>query len=263
LSRGLAVLELLGGADGGYPLSEVAHRLRLPAGTTHRLLRSLVQSGWVEQDLRSRRYQLGLKVLDVRGATIPALRLAAQARSALRDLMLDAGLRAHLAVYRAGAIVYVDRVDTPASAAPYVALGARKPAHATSLGKALLAFGAPAEARAYVAQGRLAPFTPATITDPAAFERELAAIRRRGYAVDGGEFDHDAHCVGAPIRDATGRTVAALSVAGAPEEIAPRLAELAALVRATARDISRQLGYRAAPAPRAAGLAGAAPVEDG
>src|SRR5688500_13391592 len=86
LERGLAVLELLGAVEDGCAVSEVAQRLSLPMGTTHRLLQTLMGAGYVEQDPRTRRYQLGLKILELRGATVGALRLAAEARPLLRDL---------------------------------------------------------------------------------------------------------------------------------------------------------------------------------
>src|SRR5262245_34855993 len=105
LDRGLAVLELLGRADRSYPLTEVAQRLKLSVGVCHRLLSTLVNAGYVEQDPRTRWYQLGLKVLELRGAAAGPLRISSQARPYLRDLMLRAGLRAHLAVYRGGDII--------------------------------------------------------------------------------------------------------------------------------------------------------------
>src|SRR6185503_12276043 len=88
LDRGLAVLELLGGADRGFALSEVAQRLDLSVGVCHRMLSTLVRAGYVEQDPRTRWYQLGLKVLELRGAAAGPLRISVQARPYLRDLML-------------------------------------------------------------------------------------------------------------------------------------------------------------------------------
>ena len=244
LERGLAVLELLGAVEGGLPLSEIAQRLDLATGTTHRLLRTLILRGYVEQDPRSRWYQLGLKILQLHGATIGAMRIASEARPHLRDLMLQTGERAHLAVYRGGAVVYIDNVDNRDSLARHVPIGVQRPAHATGLGKALLAYESPEELDAFLARADLTRFTDTTITDPDEFRRELAAIRERGVAVDRGERLPQVHCIAAPIFDSTGRPVAAVSVAGTPERIGSRASELAVCALVTARTISARLGYR-------------------
>ncbi len=246
LERGLAVLEVLGSAEGGHSLSEVAQRLELSVGVTHRLLQTLMHAGYVEQQPRTRHYQLGLKILELRGATVGAIRMAAEARPFLRDLMLRVGLLTHLAVYRGGAVVYIDRVDSPESLARYVPIGLKAPAHATSLGKALLAYAPDDEVRAFLARCALTEFTPMTITDPEVLRHELEATRERGYALDGGESRIDRYCLAAPIFDYTERAVAAVSVAGTQAQIEPHVADLAPLVVATAREISARFGYRPA-----------------
>ncbi|MGH2533220.1 MAG: IclR family transcriptional regulator [Thermomicrobiales bacterium] len=246
LERGLAVLELLGAADGGYQVSEVAQRLSLPMGTTHRLLQTLLHAGYVEQDPRTRRYQLGLKILELRGATVGAMRIAAEARPLLRDLMLRTDLRVHLAVYRGGGVVYIDRVDNSTSLTQYVPLGRRASAHATGLGKAILAHSTEEEVGAFLARQALTEFTSRTITDAGELRQALAATRQRGFAVDRGESHDDTRCVAAPIFDYTGRAVAAVSVAGTPAEVEPRVSELGQVVMGIARDISRRFGYRPA-----------------
>jgi len=246
LKRGLAVLELLGTAEGGCPVTEVARRLDLPMGTTHRLLQTLTHVGYVEQDPRTRRYELGLKILELRGATVGAMRIAAEARPLLRDLMLRTGLRAHLAVYRGGGVVYIDRVDNPSSLIQYVPIGKKAPAHATGLGKALLAHATDEEVAAFLAHQELTGLTSTTITDAEVLRRELAAIRQRGFAIDRGESVENTRCVAVPIFDYTGRAVAAVSVAGTLDEVEPRLGELSRVVMEIARDISRRFGYRAA-----------------
>lgn len=246
LERGLAVLELLGTADSGCPVSEVAQRLQLPMGTTHRLLQTLLHVGYVEQDPRTRRYQLGLKILELRGATVGAMRMAAEARPLLRDLMQRTGLRAHLAVYRGGSVVYIDRVDNPTSLTQYVPLGKRAAAHATGLGKAILAHSTEEEVAALLARQALTGHTSMTITDAGVLRRELATIRQRGFAFDRGESHEHTRCVAAPIFDYTGRVVAAASVAGSPDEVEPRLSALVPVVTGIAQDISRRFGYRPA-----------------
>lgn len=244
LKRGLAVLELLGTAEGGYSVSEAAQRLELPMGTTHRLLQTLMQVGYVEQDPRTRRYELGLKILELRGATVATMRIAADARPLLRDLMMRTGLRAHLAVYRGGGVIYIDRVDNPSTLDQFIPIGRKAPAHATGLGKALLAHVPDDEVAAFLARQSLPGFTSSTITDTGKLLSELASIRQQGFALDRGESAENTCCVAVPVVDYTGRAIAAVSVAGTRDEVAPRLAELPRIVIEIARDLSLRFGYR-------------------
>lgn len=249
LERGLAVLELLGAAEGGFQVSEVAQRLKLPMGTTHRILQTLLTAGYVEQEPRTRRYELGLKILELRGATVGAMRIAAEARPLLRDLMLRTGLRVHLAVYRGGGVVYIDRVDNPTSLDQFIPIGRKAPAHATGLGKVLLAFASEDEVTAFLSRQELTGFTATTVTEEGALRRELTSIRQRGFALDRGESLETTRCVAVPIFDYTGRAVAAASVAGTRDEVEPRLPDLPRMAMEIAREISRKFGHHAVTEP--------------
>jgi IclR family KDG regulon transcriptional repressor len=245
LERGLAVLEVLAEAEGPLSLSTIAQQIGLPVGTTHRILATLVANGYVERDLRTKWYELGMKVFELRGAvTNGAIRIAAEVRPFLRSLSRRTKVRVHLALYRGGNVVYIDRVD-PRDEAPYVPLGRQAPAHATSLGKAILAFSPADEVTAYLAERLGKRFTSTTIVDAQTLRDEFELIRSRGYSTDHGEFQEGVSCVGAPVFDYGGRAVAAVSVAGTPEEIVPREAELAQAVIATAATISSRYGFRA------------------
>jgi IclR family KDG regulon transcriptional repressor len=253
LERGLAVLELLGGAERGFPLSEVAQRLELSVGVCHRLLTTLVKAGYVEQDPRTRWYELGLKVLELRGAAAAPMRISAQARPYLRDLMLRAGLRVHLAVYRGGDVIYIDRVDTADTVQRYVPIGKRSPAYATSLGKAILAFLPTEDIEAYLARAPFTAFTPTTLADPGSLRSELVITRQRGYSLDRGEQEPDTHCIGAPILDYTGHPIAALSVAGPFATVSVDIPRLSFLASSTAMEVSRRFGYHDAGEVRPGG----------
>jgi DNA-binding IclR family transcriptional regulator len=177
------------------------------------------------------------------------MRIAAEARPFLRDLMLRTGLRAHLAMYRGGGVVYIDRVDNAATLNQFVPIGRRAHAHATGLGKALLAHASEDELAAFLAHNDLRKFTPTTLSDAGALRDELAAVRRRGFALDRGESHADTRCVAAPVFDYTGRAIAAISVAGMANEVEPRSSDLAQIVMELAGAISQQFGYRSSGQP--------------
>jgi DNA-binding IclR family transcriptional regulator len=126
----------------------------------------------------------------------------------------------------------------------HLELGGGAPAHATALGKVLLAALEPAELRRRLRGRRLERLTPRTLGDRRALGTALARIRRQGVALDDEECSLGLRCVAAPIRNHLGAVVAALSVSGPsqrlPDPILPRLAES---VRAAAQDVSQRLGF--------------------
>lgn len=245
LERALAILELLGSADSGRTLSAVAEGIDLPLSTTHRMLKALMAHGYVEQDLRTRWYELGVKVLELRGSAVTHLmQMAAEVRPHLRTLSIRSGLLAHLGIYRGGKVIYLDKVDSRAEADAYVPLGKHAPAYSTGLGKVLLAFAPDEEVEIVLASDARRKLTPNTITDAGELRQELQLIRRRGYAIDYGESNEFRSCLGAPIFDYRHDAIAAISVAGSVEEVIRRESELSTIVVDAANLMSAQFGHR-------------------
>src|SRR5262249_20853486 len=137
-------------------------------------------------------------------------------------------------------------------------LGTRWPAHATSTGKALLAHLEGGDDM--LGEEPLSAFTPRTLTDPKALARELARVRQRGFAISSEELEPGFVAVGAPVRDALGRVVAAVSVGGPKTRLTATavVAAVGSRVKAAADRVSERLGYRsreasAAPPPKRGG----------
>jgi IclR family acetate operon transcriptional repressor len=139
-------------------------------------------------------------------------------RTAMRELSRRTGLTTQMAVLDHTDIVYIERQDAGRGrSGPHVVtdIGSRLPAHCTSLGKAMLAFLPDDEVdRLYATPGQLVARTKGTITTLARLKSDLAAIRRRGYAVDQEETTEGIVCIGSPILGADGRPEAAISLAG-------------------------------------------------
>jgi DNA-binding IclR family transcriptional regulator len=161
----------------------------------------------------------------------------------LENLVRDSGETGHLAVLDGGEAIYIERVEARRALRVPSAVGRGYPAHATNLGKVLLAYTDPAQLEEWIAERGLVGFTANTITDAAQLRAELTAIRERGYAVDNEEYDEGLRCIGAPVWDHNGRVVAAVGIGGPVTRITPaRIEELAELVMAAARGLSRRLG---------------------
>lgn len=211
LDRAFALLEHLadGGGSDGVALSELAARSGLPLPTIHRLVRTLVASGYVRQ-LPSRRYALGPRLIRLGDAA--SRMLGEWARPQLAALVDATGESANLAMLDGDAVVYVAQVPSRHAMRMFTEVGRRVPAHCTGVGKALLATLPAAEVRALVARTGLPAATPHTITDPAALTRELETVRAHGYAVDDAEQELGVRCVAVAVPGAPSAT--AISVSG-------------------------------------------------
>jgi DNA-binding IclR family transcriptional regulator len=198
----------------GLAYSEVVAKTQLPKATAHRVLKSLVQMGYLRFDAETARYFGDLKLASLGSAVTSHFDLKSYVRPHLIKLQEDTRHTCNLGVLSGDAGVYLDKIESPEAFGIklYSAIGKRFPLHCTGMGKVLLAGMRPAERRKILAR-KLDAFTPRTVTDPVALERELREVQRRGYALDRQEITRGIVCVAAPIRNGEGMTVAAISVA--------------------------------------------------
>ena len=160
----------------------------------------------------------------------------------LESLVRDTGETGHLAVLDGGEAIYIERVEARRALRVPSAIGRGYPAHATNLGKVLLADLPPERVAEIVAERGLASFTRNTITDPDELERRARSHPRTRFAIDDEEYDEGLRCIGAGVRDHSGHVVSAL-VLGDRSPASPRPASTSsALVMAAARGLSRRLG---------------------
>jgi DNA-binding IclR family transcriptional regulator len=237
--KALAILAVFDESRQDLGVSELAGELGMHKSTVSRLLATLERRGLVRRE--GERFAPGpelarLGVLAVRGLT-----LAGAARLPLELLAERTGETVNLAVRDGDRALNVLQVD----AAHFVGVtdwtGRAAPLHATANGKALLAFGDPRS------PGKLARLTPRTIVDRNALRAELERTRSAGFAVAVEELELGLHAVAAPVFDANGACVAAVSVSGPAYRLPePRLPELGGLCAAAADDVSALLGHRKA-----------------
>lgn len=237
VDRAVDLLLALAAADaGGTTAPALARSCGLNRATAWRLLRTLQLRGLVMLDEATGRYSIGPTALALSNAAGPDALIAA-ARPVLAQTSARTGETASLAVPGPDGLTYVAEV-TPAAVVTASWLGRIVPLHATSTGKALLAF-LPAERTHRVLRGALAGFTTTTITDAATLEAELAATRARGYGVCAGELEASLYGVSAPVLDRAGRPMAVLSIWG-PRDRLPesRFDELGSIVVAAAARVA-------------------------
>lgn len=244
LFKMLEVLEAFSSTDPELSVVEIARRTGLPRTTVHRIVDSLRSVGFLEQDASRDRYRLGLKLFELGGNALMNLPLYREAPPFVDTLAKLSGEDVHLCIFDGAQMVFVNRRNQAARPHNTVVTMEASPCHSTGVGKAALAFQSEAVIERVIRAG-LARFTPNTIVDPKRLKAELAAIRARGYSVDDCEHEPELRCVGAPIRNSTGRVFAAISASGPSRRVTPeRVPELARAVMTHAELLSIRLGYQ-------------------
>jgi len=245
VSRALDILEAFTPGEGELGVTELSRRLKLHKNNVFRLLATLETRGYVEQDRESGNYRLGMKTFEVANIFTHHLGLVRQARPALDQLAQATGEAAYLGVLDGPFVVCVDMVDTSQPVRVVSHLGRRLPAHASSLGKAQLAYRSGEEREEMWKRSAPASVTGRTLFDPARLTVELAQVAEREWALEDEELEAGVRALAAPIRDYARRVVGAIGVRGPGFRLSlERLeTEIAPRVRAAARDVSRRLGF--------------------
>jgi DNA-binding IclR family transcriptional regulator len=209
LGRALRLLTEL--AEGPRSLDDLAAQLGVHKTTVLRLLRTLEDDRIVYRDA-AYRYHLGAGLFALSSRALEQRPVRAAAAAHLAALNRETGHTVHLAAYEGGEVVYIDKYDSRHPVRMYSRIGLRAKLHCTAVAKVLLA-GLPLPERRAVAESiTYEAMTPNTLISPDALLGELARVAEQGYAVDHGEHETFINCVGAPIRDASGRVVAAVSL---------------------------------------------------
>jgi IclR family transcriptional regulator, acetate operon repressor len=210
LHRALGLIETVADAGGILTIREIADATGLPQPTIHRLLKTLVERGYMRQT-PDRRYALGLRLVPL-GTTANRL-VGIGATRVLGELVRELGESANMAILIGDKAEYVAQVPSNHSMRMFTEVGRRVDLHATGVGKALLAQLDQAEVTAIVGRAGLPTHTTHTIVTEPALQAALAEIREQGYAVDEQEQELGVRCVAVCLPSATS-TNAAVSISG-------------------------------------------------
>jgi IclR family KDG regulon transcriptional repressor len=239
VERAFAVLEAVAERPAG--VTALAERVDLPKSTVARLLASLEALGAVER-VSAREWRVGPRVAALAETVSPARSLGALARPELGRLVHSLGEDAGLGLADGYEVLYVEQVESDHPVQVRDWAGTRAPMHAVPSGLVLLADWPASAVEAYVAHG-LAALTPRTVADPGSLRGRLEDVRRSGYAWGIGEFVEGINSVAAPVRDFTGKAVAAIHAHGPAYRFPARGQNdrIAAEVVAAAQSIGRLL----------------------
>ena len=255
LTKALALIEALASSPRPLTAVQLGRALKLTRPTVYRILTTLTLHGFVIREEGGSSYRLSFKLLDLGQRVLEGTDLLEVARPVLRKLGAHCHETVHLAVPEDGHMVYLDKLEGSGPFCTNSRLGRSVPMHCTALGKSVLAFLPPPKARAVLIRHGMPRYTARTIVALSPMDRELARVRRQGYAIDDVEFEEGVRCMGAPIFDHRGTPIAAISIS-APLSRMPlaKTPGLGAMVREGAASVSRAMGWGSGASRHAAVL---------
>ncbi|WP_116051786.1 IclR family transcriptional regulator [Amycolatopsis palatopharyngis] len=231
-----ALLTAFRPGDDALGVSELARRTALPKSSVHRLTGHLVAYGLLERAGPSLR--LGLRLFEIGQLATRQRGIVDAARPYLADLREATRNTVHLAVLEGTEVVYLDVLRGPDAPRLPSRIGGRFPAHATAVGKAILANGPQERIQAVIDAG-LPRLSPRTVTAPGLLRRQLERIRAEGIAYEREESGPGVVCAASPLLDSVGTAVAAISISGWSNRM--RTDRVAPAVRTAALALSRGL----------------------
>jgi DNA-binding IclR family transcriptional regulator len=244
IGKMMDILACFSTVDRHLTLAQIATASGLPRPTAHRMLSALREIGFIEQDGRNSSYGLGIRLFELGSMALANMDLLREAKPFIDRLSRLAGESSHLGVFNGFEVIVVEREEPAERPVRGIQPSQSSPAYCTGVGKAVLAFQRPDVVDRVIESG-LKAYTTNTITAPDKLRNELKAIRKRGYAIDDSEHEIWVRCIAAPIRNASGRVFASVSVTGAADRMTEdKVNRLAPLVVQTADSISRQLGFQ-------------------
>jgi len=242
LERGLMLLLDLSKV-GNATLNELALRVGIPPSTAHRLLVTLQTQGFVDYNVQTQEWAVGLESFRVGSTYLNRTNLVECSRQSLHGLMADSGETANLGIVDQGDVVFLSQVETHNPIRAFFRPGARGHMHASGIGKALLANMPRVEIERILHKKGLPKFTDKTITSPKDLFISLAEIKERGWSLDDEERYLGMRCIAAPIYNSYGETVAGISVSGPTVRFPDRsLAEIGARVKKAAENVTQLIG---------------------
>lgn len=230
--KAIDVLEAFQGSE-ALTLNQVSQRVGLNRSRTFRLLHTLAERGYVERNEEGASYRLGMKLFE------RAANVRRDVKDVARPVMLDLRQRfnemVNLGVLEDGHVLYLEIVESSRPFRMSATVGCRMPAHHTSMGKAMLSGDAGCFESALLMKESRARLQK--------LRKELVAVQQRGYAIDDEENEPGVACIGAPILDANGKPIAAMSVSGPVHRVLTNEKKIAEALIAGCATVSKGLGY--------------------
>lgn len=244
VGRALDIINLISKNRNGLGVTDISKQIDINKSSVYRILSTLVQYGYVDQDKETSCYKIGYKFLEISSKLLDSIDLRSEAQPFLKILENETNEVIHLVVYDQGEVVYIEKLEGTETLRMHSKVGKRAPMHCTSVGKAILAY-LPTNVVVDILKTKGMPrHTDKTITDIDEFLRELTKVKQKGYAYDLEENEYGIRCMAVPIFNHLGHVVAAVSISGPTIRMTDeRLEKLQQKMLEMSASISARLGF--------------------
>jgi IclR family KDG regulon transcriptional repressor len=246
LERALQILDVFSFEKRELSLGDLSRDLHLPKATVYRLCSTLIKYGYLKNNEGLHTYSLGLKLFILGGVVLASFSLRRVAAAHLTNLQLKTGETIFLGILENDELIYIDKREDERKPIRFTSsVGARRPAHWGMLGQVLMAFLEDETVEKTLEKNPLKPFARESITNKTTFKERLQKIREQGFNIDREEALEGVGGVSAPIRDHTGKVVAAVGVGFISSSENPKkLKQIIKEVCRIGQLISQELGFR-------------------
>lgn len=241
VQRTMAILECLDTSRRGLNISEVSRRLAVPKSSVHVLMVTLERLGYIRRASNGRDFCLALKTYALGQKMAKMVSVSDVALPHMQALAEELHLTCHMAVLDHDQGVFIQKAEPPGMVHFDTYVGRRMDLHCTGLGKAILAFSSAESTQHIFSKDVFTRYTPKTLASVQALRKEIARVRRLGYAIDDEEEELGSRCVAVPVLHQNIRFIAALSVSGTVAQISLRAVDaMAARLQSAAAAIAAE-----------------------
>jgi IclR family KDG regulon transcriptional repressor len=248
VSHALDILESFSRTEDELGVTELSKRLALHKNNVFRLLATLENRGYIEQNRATEHYRLGPKTLQIGSIFVEQRECRRQARPVLEDLAAGSGETAVVAVLRGNKVVYMDGVETDRTVRAVSRIGAIFPAFCTAVGKIQLAHLPASDIERLYPELALSALTEGGIKTRDALQDELRLAAQRGYALENEETEADVRGIAVPVKDFSKKVVAAIGIMAPANRLTDERLEKGGIIRLlqeSGRSLSTKLGFMA------------------
>jgi len=242
--KAIEIMELLASTKDEIGATEISTKLNYGVSATYHILNTLKICRIIEQDTRTKKYRLGLKLCKIGKMAREQNHLSVLMQPYLNELRDLTDETANLTTLENSEIIYIAQAESERLIRMFTKIGARAPLYCSAAGKVLLAYQSDDKQDSILKAINFKEFTNKTITDPLALKQSLLGIKAKGYAFDDEEREYGVSCIAAPIFDFDGEVIAAISISGPTERINTQNKDrLIDYVVQVTRGVSEQFGY--------------------
>lgn len=229
-----------------FGVTELSKTLGLHKNNVFRLLATLEARGYIEQNLNTENYRLGIGIFDLGQKFINKLGILKLSKPFMEKIVANVNESVYIGILREGSVIYLDIVEAPQTVRIVSRVGRDVPAYCTAIGKAQLAYASEEELNKIYMGARLRKYTEKTITSLPSLKKHLREISKNDYALDDEEFENRVRCIAVPVKDYLGVPVSALSVSGPACRMSDEkiFDEVLPVLKKYAKEISKRLGFQ-------------------